>query len=282
LLRRASPAHGPPARKEARKVALSIQESVGNKGANKSTDVKTVQELLNLNIAKIKPVQPLAVDGDPGPLTIGAIEAFQSKVVGMTRPDGRVDPRGKTLDKLNEGARATPKSAACRVVFQHRGEQPPFTSATAGTDALYESQVSVSGTVAGTFRGSIYPDDLSVRGRLKDGQYDIYLGFHKRQGHSTTAKDLVARTDGFRAALIVNADRPVPVLSEKAGKTTSECIHVHNGYRSKRYSDGCPTLHPDDWIRFIELFLDAYPAFSDWTEINSYVGKKIGILEVKG
>ncbi len=261
-------------------MARSITQSVGREGINRAADVKIVQELINNNLKKLPALRPLDVDGKIGPLTIAAIEEFQRRVVGMAKPDGRVDPSGHTLGLLNLGAAAVAIPTSVRVVFQHQSKTPEETSSTKGTDALYESKVTISGA-SGTFRGSIYPDDMSVKGRIKDGIYDLYIGFHKREGHTPGAADLVVRTQGFRAALIVNADASVPVISNNAAKTTSQAIHVHNGFTSKRFSDGCPTLHPSDWSAFIEIFLKAYPNLSDWTAKSTYVGKKIGVLEVK-
>ncbi len=60
-----------------------------------------VQVLLNTHIGKLASLRALTVDGIVGPATIRAIEAFQSKVVRMKRPDGRVDPAGRTMAKLN-------------------------------------------------------------------------------------------------------------------------------------------------------------------------------------
>jgi hypothetical protein len=79
----------------------TISGSVGRGGKNISADVLTVQKLLNKNIAAIAPVSALDEDGACGSLTIGAIEAFQRLVVKMARPDGRVDPGGRTLRVLN-------------------------------------------------------------------------------------------------------------------------------------------------------------------------------------
>jgi hypothetical protein len=254
---------------------------VGQRAVNRPDDVKTVQRLLNLHLGRLPTLRALAVDGKCGARTEQAIVEFQRRVVGMAAPDGRVDPGGKTLAALNQSTRPTPPVGTWRVCFQHHGKTPELTSASRGTDQLYESTVTVAGPRSGTFRGSIFPNDLSVKGRIRDGQYDLYLGFHKRAGHTPSASDLVVRTNGFRAALVVNNDRPAPVLSDNAAKTTSDAIHVHNGYNSKRESDGCQTLHPADWPAFIRLFLDAYPALSDWMETSKYVGKRLGLLEVK-
>lgn len=166
------------------------------------------------------------------------------------------------------------------VAFEHHGKVPELTSATKGTDGLYESTVTVFGKETHTFRGSIYPNDMNEKGRIKDGTYDLYLGFHKRE-RKPAKGDLEVRTNGLRPALIVNADKPVPVISNKASKVTSEAIHVHNGFKSKRESEGCPTIHPSDWEGFIKVFLQAFPNFNAWVSLNGYVGKKIGLLRVR-
>ncbi len=76
-----------------------IISSVGRNGTNRSTDVTLVQKLLNSQ--KIPgEVIPLKVDGKIGNKTIARIEAFQKKVLKMIRPDGRVDPNGKTIKHL--------------------------------------------------------------------------------------------------------------------------------------------------------------------------------------
>ncbi|NBC33992.1 MAG: hypothetical protein GVY13_15060 [Alphaproteobacteria bacterium] len=83
---------------------MTIGQSVGRGGVNARRDVSTIQALLNANIQKIQPRNRLTVNGQCGASTIAAIEAFQRQVVGMNSPDGRVDPNGGTLKKLNEGA----------------------------------------------------------------------------------------------------------------------------------------------------------------------------------
>jgi peptidoglycan hydrolase-like protein with peptidoglycan-binding domain len=71
-----------------------INGSVGAGGLNVAADVRTVQDLLN-RAADAR----LEVDGVCGSLTTGAIADFQRGFTG--RPDGRVDPDGLTLRKLN-------------------------------------------------------------------------------------------------------------------------------------------------------------------------------------
>ena len=79
----------------------SIQKSVGRGGVNQSADVKEVQGLLNRNIGRLTPLAPLRADGVIGPATISAIEEFQRRILGLPKPDGLVDPGGKTLQALS-------------------------------------------------------------------------------------------------------------------------------------------------------------------------------------
>jgi len=90
----------------------SIQASVGRGGVNIRADVRTVQNLINSHIRLIPPTEPLDPDGKVGTNTINAIKAFQRLVVGMSQPDGRVDPGGQTLAALNDESGRGPRAAA--------------------------------------------------------------------------------------------------------------------------------------------------------------------------
>ncbi len=82
---------------------VNINGSVGRGGRNSYADTKAVQNLLNRHRAVVAPQKALVPDGDIGPLTISAILRFQNLVVGLSSPDGRVDPGGTTLRHLNAG-----------------------------------------------------------------------------------------------------------------------------------------------------------------------------------
>lgn len=87
----------------------SISSSVGYGGKNQMADVIVVQTLLSTQIASSTKLQkwlsPIPFHGqistwsrsDP---TIAAITIFQREIMGFTKPDGRVDPGGKTLRAL--------------------------------------------------------------------------------------------------------------------------------------------------------------------------------------
>lgn len=79
----------------------SIAGSVGVGGRNAPADVRTVQQLLNdVPPDQGGPSPKLAVDGLAGPLTNAAIAKFQKKQLGFS--DGRVDPGGPTIKRLNQ------------------------------------------------------------------------------------------------------------------------------------------------------------------------------------
>ena len=81
--------------------ARQISKSVGQRGFNEKPDVLKIQKLLNLISPKDGgPAIPLKEDGFIGPLTLGAIKNFQS--FHQLGSDGRVDPNGPMLKKMNE------------------------------------------------------------------------------------------------------------------------------------------------------------------------------------
>lgn len=78
---------------------MAIGAPVGRGGDNALADVLVVQHLLNDWLADTG--QPLIpTKGICGPLTIETIEAFQTRVLGAAKPDGRIDPGGRTWNAL--------------------------------------------------------------------------------------------------------------------------------------------------------------------------------------
>jgi len=282
-----------------------ISASVGSyeSGAvNKGPDVTTVQKMLT-EIAK-KTSNPLfdpkGIDGKIARVgsmsaTVKAITQFQTKRVGMARADQRIDVGGKTWRTMTSLTGAVPAPATppippggiITLTVQHGNKMPTNTKRAGGETAthndLYESIFTLSGGgVSGTFRGSIWPDDMTVKGRVVDGTYPLHIGFHKggsaaRQG----AEKLVMERQGIRPGLLVNMRKPVTVQSDNPSKKTSVGINVHNGFGNRRWSDGCLTLRPMDWPRFIQIFLDGFPDINDWHAMYANTGKKIGQLIIK-
>jgi peptidoglycan hydrolase-like protein with peptidoglycan-binding domain len=88
--------------------ARSIRFPVGRQGVNRAEDVSVIQQLLNEALVReIKfqsaQIKKLNVDGQCGPLTRQAIQAFQDKVLGWSgrTVDGTVHPDRQTWRSLN-------------------------------------------------------------------------------------------------------------------------------------------------------------------------------------
>lgn len=85
------------------KQSVMIGKSVGKNAVNRSADVVVIQKRLNEWIAagKLPGVATLGTDGQCGAKTKKAIGAFQLRFVpGVTKPDSRADPGGKTVTHL--------------------------------------------------------------------------------------------------------------------------------------------------------------------------------------
>lgn len=83
----------------------SISASVGASvtARNVPADVKLIQQLLN-SIAPAS-ATPLVVDGKSGPLLVQRITEYQKNRLDVVKPDGVIDPGGKTFKSLFEDAR---------------------------------------------------------------------------------------------------------------------------------------------------------------------------------
>jgi peptidoglycan hydrolase-like protein with peptidoglycan-binding domain len=80
---------------------VTIAASVGRYGVNRAEDVRAVQAALNQLPTQFGGPNPkLAVDGDAGPKTKAAIDAFQLKQFGWK--DGLIEVGGPTIGKLSE------------------------------------------------------------------------------------------------------------------------------------------------------------------------------------
>lgn len=76
-----------------------LTASVGHDAKNQPADVTLIQKRLNDNKVTGE-IRPLEIDGLIGANTIRRIKVFQKRIIFMARPDGRVDPNGKTFKRL--------------------------------------------------------------------------------------------------------------------------------------------------------------------------------------
>ena len=274
-------------------MAEDVIKEVVKKGSRNEADIRVVQRLLNANISKITPLSALKVDGGIGEKTINAILEFQKRVVGMSEPDGRVDPNGKTIAALRNINHASPSGkqpaptfkqlTGVSIVFQHHNRIPKKTTGMISNfDSFYESDVSISGGLSGAFKGSVWPDDMLNHKRILDGVYPLHIGFHQGSGTTPTLSHLVVETRKTpRAALLVNCRNSIDATNSKKAKTTAIGVNIHNGWQNERGSEACLTIPPGEWAAFITLFLNAYPNLSDWTKVGDRTGINIGTVEIK-
>lgn len=78
---------------------IEIDGSVGEGGDNQAADVRAVRQLLSRQ--DLSPLSVLRVDDRCDSVTIEAIRHFQVRFLRIQSPDGRVDPGGRTLRRLN-------------------------------------------------------------------------------------------------------------------------------------------------------------------------------------
>lgn len=81
---------------------MCIVKSVGLGARNDNPDVRVVQKLLNLHRARLVGAvdEDLEVDGQIGAKTIRAIQAFETRVMGLPTSDGIVAPGDATVRAL--------------------------------------------------------------------------------------------------------------------------------------------------------------------------------------
>ena len=119
---------------------MTIGASVGKGGVNELADVIVVQHLLNGWLTATGQ-ELVPTTGICGPLTIDAIKAFQSRMLGAASPDGRIDPGGRTWQKLTAGTPApAPAPAATPTALSGavwwRANQAQFPNSAAITDLV--------------------------------------------------------------------------------------------------------------------------------------------------
>ena len=95
---------------------IRISYSVGENGKNHRPDVFAIQKALNLVIKGnlLSPQIPLKEDGVAGQKTKAAIRLFQQALLRFSIPDGRIDPSGRTLEKLNSTILLSKQSLSVR------------------------------------------------------------------------------------------------------------------------------------------------------------------------
>lgn len=206
--------------------SIFIRYSVGFDGVNQKNDVRIIQSQLN---AQMPPgMKTLVVDSKSGPATIATIRSFQKSVVGLLRPDGRVDPNGKTLTALNDPASAakwTHRSAHDKAKWGGDSARWSQEKKLLSLEANFRSKV--KGVLEALTKGGFQPKifygwrSVAVQQELvKKGRSKVKFSFHNAQMPDGTPKsyaaDIIdqrwgwnpaAETNGFWKALGQEANK---------------------------------------------------------------------------
>jgi len=100
----------------------ALSGSVGQGGKNFPDDVRLVQTLLNEHLPI--PASPVQVTGRVDQHLITVITHYQRQIVGMARPDGRIDPGGRTFQSLTGVAPHTQHPSTSPTPKQPSPKQP--------------------------------------------------------------------------------------------------------------------------------------------------------------
>ncbi|CAI2312544.1 hypothetical protein CGG83_18400 [Vibrio parahaemolyticus] len=115
-------------------VSIRLSGSVGLGGKNVDPDIRTVQRSINQLLGSLKGIKELKVDGKLGSRpenskTVAAIKAFQKNLVGIARPDGRIDVNGRSHRKLTQAItvlsvkKSVPVSSSLKMKLKIKLEQ---------------------------------------------------------------------------------------------------------------------------------------------------------------
>ncbi|WP_052507703.1 peptidoglycan-binding domain-containing protein [Sphingomonas hengshuiensis] len=180
---------------------MAIAASVGTGGANDLADVIVVQHLLNAWLTATGQ-EALPTAGTCGPRTIAAIKGFQSRVMGRTAPDGRIDPGGQTWAALT--AAANPPAPLSGAAWWHANQArfpnsaaladlaPPFRDkAKAFVQAMRDAGASV--TLSATLRNRTRAHLMHycwriAKGDVAPGAVPALPGCAIRWDHGDTAR----------------------------------------------------------------------------------------------
>jgi hypothetical protein len=259
---------------------LKIQLSVGKGATNRTEDVSTVQQLLNLSAPPNG--TRLVVDGAIGAKTIAAIEAFQKSVVKLPNPDGRVDPGGRTLAMLNQ----TAGPAVSKLTSLPKG-----TGARGVSDADYERVAKLLGCEVAAIK-AVDKVEAGGDGFFTNGQPKILFEAHQFSKHTGHKYDRaypsissVAWNKALYAFGEAEYDRLLKAMTldrEAALKSASWGRFQIMGFNHS--SAGYPTIQGfvDAMFKSESAHLDAFVMFLKSTGLNDSLTKKEWAKFAKG
>lgn len=191
---------------------LGIRGTVGLKGDNIREDVLLIQQLLNRH--DLSPLRRIGEDGQIGSPTLDAIRHFQIRYVGMSAPDSRVDPDGRTWRRLNAGGGSTPlprtgENAETRRV--DRAARARFVDSRVQETAVTTRIINALATRFSNARARVIAGYLSDSDQFWKVNYhwEYLLDMIVHAMSLPIEKSGIQRLSQMRGALLANAPTPV-------------------------------------------------------------------------
>lgn len=158
-----------------------IAESVGIGGKNAASDVAVVRELLVRHKGWLSAATMVSSDGDFDAKLGEAITEFQREACSILKPDGRVDPKGFTLSRLNLTTIPKPKHKAFLLMCWSR-------SGPGLQEQDYKSAATLLGCELAAVK-AVAEVEVSTRGAFEstDGRPTILFERHKFKKHTSGA-----------------------------------------------------------------------------------------------
>jgi peptidoglycan hydrolase-like protein with peptidoglycan-binding domain len=236
---------------------MTISAAVGAGGANRAADVYTVQFLLNVARARVG-LQPIGLDGNNGPETIGAIRDFQHKSFGPAKVDGRIDPGYATflrlLDIHDEPALTSPKTF------------------TRGKDNRYKVTVGVDGRIfvqpgdwLSKYSAAIYGDYFHIYdfARMQDGKLHLL-----RDANTIRAGEVIYHLPTWRHFMQGKNKGPIP---EQPQLTKEEKERI-----TKQATQGDFQLRGEHGIKVADAVAEVFAYGEPVVEILSWLIPQLG------
>ena len=206
---------------------LTISYSVGVEGKNQKSDVLKIQQAFN-KIKALPGDKRLVEDGLYGESTAKSIVLFQKNYVKMKKPDGRIDPGGKSIGKL--AVLMTELTSDSRPLFPLN--EKPEESYKTGMRAFGASRAGGKRKHAGV---DLYAQKGTPIRAMKDGEiiqdYNFYLGTRALE---VDHGDMILRygeishvAEGIAAGVKVKRGQVIAYVGELVFKSGNKMSMLH-------------------------------------------------------